>query len=739
MGAVRPVAIVLVLPLIACGRIGFGSDYGVSGNAHGLVSVGDQHACAVRAGSVLCWGVGSSGQLGNGVFDAQFTPVVVGLVSNAVRVAAGYRHSCAITESGDVYCWGNNDDLQLGGVIPSMNVIRPGSEYPDAVVVHGLPGPAVDIAAGSYHTCAVIDDGTVWCWGYDDHGQLGDNAPMAMGKPPAMVGGADDVVEIALGGHTSCARRSDGSVLCWGINDAGQLGDGTQNDRATPGLVPNLVASAITASGGHTCAIVDGGHYTCWGNNYNGQLGDGSSEQHLMVTGESFGDDYVAIDAGDSYTCAVRTNGTMGCWGNNSDGRLGDGTQTFRSAPVAVSGVTDMRNVSAGSQSTCAIRADGAVLCWGYGSFGQIGDGRGARSTPMRVVNVTSSRVVSGNYHACAIDGSNPVKCWGLGDDGQLGDGAGVSRSTPTSVTKTWGTGHSVLTMALGQYHTCAVLDDASVWCWGYNAYGQLGDGTTTSTKIPVAVTGLGPAAWVAAGDYFSCAALVDGTVWCWGQDGSGQLGDGGSTDRPVPVQVPSVSSVDKVVAGSHFACAHITVSSNNVWCWGENDHGQLGIGTTANSPPTNLAFTATEVQAGNIHACAIDGAGALWCWGFNGQGQFGIATPSGDQPTPFATSIGPVTQLALGDGQTCAIVGSVAECWGDGGWGELGDGMFMGRMMPMPITLAGTPTTLAAGNVHSCAGLASNEIYCWGDDDVGQLGIGIESRALVPAVVAFP
>ena len=238
----------------------------------------------------------------------------------------------------------------------------------------------------------------------------------------------------------------------------------------------------------------------------------------------------------------VEVGGEVYCWGNNANGELGDGSTVERHTAVLVANITTATSVSAGHSShSCATLADGTVQCWGRNDNGQLGDGTTTdRLTPVLVSNITTATSVStGGGHACATLADGTVQCWGGNVNGQLGDGTTTNRLTPVLVSGiTTATSVSAGGFFLTGFHTCATLADGTVQCWGANANGQLGDGTTTDRLTPVLVSGITTATSVSAGALHNCAMLADGTVQCWGGNGKGQLGDGTTTSSNIPVQV---------------------------------------------------------------------------------------------------------------------------------------------------------------------------------------------------------
>jgi alpha-tubulin suppressor-like RCC1 family protein len=311
---------------------------GLSGVVTAL-AMGSEHTCAVVAGTVKCWGANFSGQLGDGTHVNRVQPVgVSGLPGAVSEIAAGSEHTCAVTTSGAVWCWGANFSGQLGtGGNVNSNV---------PVKVSGLPTRVMAIAAGSEHTCSAMSGGTVACWGANWGGQLGDGANANRSAPVVVDGLPRTVVGVVAGSEHSCALTSAGTVWCWGANFSGQLGDGTNGNRNLPVRVSGLPAGVVAVAAGseHTCAATSRGAMTCWGANFSGQLGDGSNtNRNRPVDVARLSGTAVAITLGSEHSCAITAGAAMGCWGANFAGQLGDGSNANRSSPVVVSGVRPVR------------------------------------------------------------------------------------------------------------------------------------------------------------------------------------------------------------------------------------------------------------------------------------------------------------------------------------------------------------------------------------------------------------
>lgn len=339
----------------------------------------------------------------------------------------------------------------------------------------------------------------------------------------------------------------------------------------------------------------------------------------------------VRVSAGSGHSCAGLAGGAMRCWGDNVYGQLGDGSSDERWVAVAVIGLgSGVQSIATGGSHSCAV-AHGAARCWAYNYFGQVGDGTDTdRDIPTPVIGLASgtSAISAGMNHSCALTSTGGVKCWGANGFGQLGDGTDTNRLSPVNVS---GLGSGVQAISAGGEHSCALTSGGGVRCWGNNDFGQLGDNSSNGRLTPVNVVGLTSGVQsISAGRFHTCAVMTTGAVKCWGNNEDGQLGDGTSTDRYTPVDVANFASGGRFAAAGHsHTCASTTGGA--VRCWGNNSWGQLGNGSfTPSLVPVAVSGLASGVQAidaGDSHTCAASSDGMARCWGENTYGQLGDNT----------------------------------------------------------------------------------------------------------------
>jgi alpha-tubulin suppressor-like RCC1 family protein len=681
------------------------------------VSAGEEDSCAVlSSGHVDCWGNDDSGGLGDGTEgNPSDIPVEVHRVTNAIQVAVDFQHACAVLSSGHVDCWGAED---IEHIVSNRDT---------PVEVQGIDD-ATQVAAGERHSCALLSSGHVECWEENEHGQLGvPPSSIRASEIPVEVQGVATAIQVAAGSQHSCALLSSGHVSCWGDNESGQLGDGTTGESDLPADVQGVTnATQVAAGGDDSCALMSNSHVNCWGANYDGQLGNGtikSSNTAVEVQGVTTA---TQVAAGREYSCALLSGGHADCWGDNESEQLGDGINGGnRATPVGVQGLTNGTQVAVGYPHSCVVLSGGHVGCWGENSWGQLGDGTSERSqAPVEVQGVTDAmQVAAGEFDSCAVLSSGHVDCWGGGnfETGQLGDGTNGSSKTPVEVNDLT----NATKVATSTYGSCALLSSGHVDCWGNNAEGELGDGTRGgASDTPVEVEGLTSATQVAAGEYHFCAVLSSGHVDCWGSNIMGKLGDGSELAADAPVEVHGLTNATQVAAAYEDSCA--VLSSGHVDCWGANYNGQLGDGTAtgpeyckeepgslfegrcSKTPVEVQALTsATQVAAGGSDSCALLSSGHVDCWGGNLSGQLGDGIAAGPEGCEYGA---------------CDYWDTPVEV--------------QGLTDAIQIAAGGNEDFAALGS--ACALLSSGQLDCWGSNDNGALGDGLEWSTVPVGVVGF-
>jgi alpha-tubulin suppressor-like RCC1 family protein len=334
-------------------------------------------------------------------------------------ISAGAYHTCAVLGNGAVKCWGRNDVGQLGN---RSNVSR---SYP--VQVAGLTAGVIGISAGRTHTCAVTISGAAKCWGDNQSGQLGNGSNIDSNRPVVVRGLNNGVASISAGSDHTCAVLIAGGVKCWGAGGYGRLGDGSNASSNVPLNVVDLgtQVKSIAAGGFHTCALLVDGVVKCWGWSVNGQLGNGSTfDVDGPVTVIDL-DEAVAISTGSLHTCALTTAGELKCWGSNGQKQLGRSRIQQSASPLVVSGLgDDITTISSSGSSSCAMSSAGIAKCWGWNEFGGLGDGTTiSRHQPVQVIGLTNLKAITvGSSHTCAVTALRRMRCWGYNQDGEVGN-----------------------------------------------------------------------------------------------------------------------------------------------------------------------------------------------------------------------------------------------------------------------------------------------------------------------------
>ncbi|HIV03231.1 MAG TPA: S8 family serine peptidase, partial [Candidatus Aphodoplasma excrementigallinarum] len=563
--------------------------------------------------------------------------------SNIVDFSLNAENIVALKEDGTVWGWGvgftefgENNPIQLPGVNQVSAICRGLALKEDGTVwqlenntyqqIDGLNN-IIKISARDTGKLALKDDGTVWSWGSNFYGQLG-NGTRIDNHTPAQIQGLSNITAI-YAGNSCFAIDSQGRTYAWGNNRYGQLGDGTMALRATPYCLtneineplPEISVATIAAGSGHSLIIGENGTILASGRGSHGQLGNGARQNSTTPvqvkdtagTGSFTG--AKAVAAGFLYSLALKEDGTLWTWGN-ATGFLTDTGDSHSDVPVPVidengEPLANIISISAKKEHWLALRADGTVWSWGRGANGQLGNGatedvfthavqvKNADGTPL--VDVIA--ISAGGSHSMAKKADGTIWAWGKNENGQLGNGASADSSVPVQVMGLAG----IEQISAGEYHSMALRADGTVWAWGRNQYGQLGDNTRNSSSTPVQVTGengfgyLTGVEEIAAGIGYSMALMSDGTLMAWGHNNSYQLGDGTQQSRNAPVQVldsaGTAALADVVEFSANGETTMAKTADGTVWIWGTNRYGEFGDGTNGSYSALPLEF-GFEVEA---------------------------------------------------------------------------------------------------------------------------------------------
>lgn len=708
------------------------------------VSSGSSHACALTTdGRIYCWGSNRDGELGSESAEPRSTiPVEVADLPSGMRsVSAGGDDlgpfTCAVGPEGGVYFWG--DFLAIGD--PSSGSTP--------IAVPELSSGFERVSSGSSHACALSEAGEVFCWG---SAYLGDGARSQASRPVRVLGLPEPVRGVSAGGVATCVVTESDQLYCWGDNRFGTVGDGTQIDRPTPTLIAEGIID-VSVGISHACSVDANGGIACWGEAVPDRFepfepGVLLRLEPIALPGLSSG--YRSVSVGDDDTCAVRVDGGVDCWGGYERRKWGRGRSIDDPAPAAVEGLSGrVVAMDAGVDQNCALVEGGLVQCWGVANLGN-----GYLSASAVPVAVDGLPMDAGGFEvdggSCAIGSTGSALCWGgnLLGDGFPGfyplpvplagiidpvvdldrAGAGGCAVTAPGDVYCWGkidelvptrvvglTGKGIAVESNGRTF-CVVTDSGGVECWGRNEMGELGnpsvDASYSDEPVPF-VLAPPDVVGVAMGWSHVCFRTGEGGVWCRGSNGRGELGDGTFVDRDVPVRVLGLDEpIVQLEVGHSHTCA--LSDDGGIQCWGENLLGQLGYGLYGSSavPRAALVPAAVDLSLGRDHSCATDAEGAVWCWGHNPDGQvgngtfdvFGVATP-----TPVVSLPADVVSIDTGGAHTCAASASEGvHCWGSNFVGALGNGT--ARLgSPFPVTLVPEPgaRSLIAASVAVLGGLA--------------------------------
>lgn len=627
------------------------------------VSAANGAMCGVRGdGTIWCAGSNRKGRFGTGALTVELplSPMTqISVESDWALVSLDYQNTCALKQNGSLWCWGTDDHGITGPV-----EVDDQTPVPTRI---GVESNWRSVSVKSLSACAINTANELFCFGANESGQLGlgAGAPTKVTTPTRV--GSDANWRIVEAGYTSCAIKNDGSLWCWGtlpsVNTPTRVG--TQSDWVQ-----------LSQGGGHMCARRSGGEVSCVGSNFYGELGRGasgeSSSEWVALDG-TFDDVAVLL----STTCLTRrtaagANTTLErvCFGDNASGQLGNGTGGAVLSPAQTGTDADWASVSVGAEGACGIRGSaggGSLYCWGYG----LSSASMAVDTPTRIGTDSDWTSVSvGDRNVCGTRSNNKVFCFGSNTAGALGLGSTALFDTPTEVVVS---GKTLIDVALNDSgNGCARASTGELYCWGANDYGQLGNNTTSSvaTTSPALVSG--GLSWqsvkLGGSRTFVMGRVANGRLRCFGYNNSSQCGDNfAAAQYTLPDEV-SITEYTHYAVSDRSTCGYV---AGDVDCWGQEFTGL---------PQTQFTLTnVTQMAAGGSGKfCAIHSGGALRCWGRNDSGSLGIgsfkpATYSQGEAVSVFTDW---RSVSIGRSSSCGVrQNNTLWCWGGSFAGALGQG----------------------------------------------------------------
>ncbi|MFH1226382.1 MAG: fibronectin type III domain-containing protein [Planctomycetota bacterium] len=642
-----------------------------------------------------------------------------------VEVATGESFAIGRKTDGTIWSWGynNNGQLGLGDLNDRWGPVQIGADTDWA-----------QISAGQSHCLALKTDGTLWAWGNNMEGQLGQgvNIPMKI-LTPTPVGSDTNWVEVASGGNHCLARKTNGTLWSWGSNTMGQLGIGDNSSghfSPIQEITYGTDWAQIAAGGSHSLARKTDNTIYSWGSNSMGQLGQPSGPTYYSPTKIGVLSNWARIAAGNNHTLAIKTTGSLWTWGDNSMGQLGDGTTINKYTPTLIGLATNWSRIAAGSQHTIAYKNDGTLWTWGANWNGQLGLGNiisPITSTTQVPGFANCASVSGGGMFSGAIKQDGTLYTWGYNWNGQLGHGDRKNRTSPAKVYLQW------LIVSGGSNFTIGLKSDGTLWAWGTNTSGELGMGDNSTRYLPTRLGTETDWAFLDCGNAYALAIKTSGTLWAWGNNSFGQLGLGGAipgANKNSPNQVGSATDWTSVSAGASHVLA--INSSGQLWSWGQNNYGQLGLGGaipgTNMSAPTRVGLGTNwaSASAGAFHSIGVFNDGSIYGFGYNGSG--GLGNALGDQSTPLfiITPAGGVKSLGTGWNHTAYVDGN-GQLWvtGDNSYGQLGLGDNMNKFSFTQVSTATNWAKVVTGYYHTMASKTGGTLYAWGSGGSGQLGQG--------------
>lgn len=686
-------------------------------------------------GTVLAWGDNTYGQLGDGSVISTDSPVVVEL-EKIHSVAAGDDFSLALDYEGDVYAWGRNVYGQIGENT-SAYINKPKK-------ISNLSN-IVKIAANGHNCLALDKDGRVYAWGLNTNGQLGIDSTEPYISKPTQINGLPKVMDIAAGKSHSLAVEESGTVWGWGNNNYYKLGFEGSGNYSKPEKTGIDNVLKIYAGNDVSAALNGSNRVLTWGSNLKGQLGvsdiQNNTSRAQMVSIYNVREVITKND----HIMIFNYNGRGYSWGDNTYGQLGNTKDTFSNIPTSIGNI-ECEYASVNSTSSFMFDGNYNLYKWGYMPNSNISDYStelNGSCVPLRVpfdgefVQVDAKR-----NSVVALDANGDVYTWGDGSYWDLGHGS-ADNSNVYYPKKVEGL-PKIKQVAKGKNHTLALDIEGNVWGWGNNSSGELGSNLKGKVYVPTKISGINNATFISAGEGFS-AAIVEGDIWTWGNNSYGRLG----RDKTVPYGVPG-KGISMEVKFSSIDCGQYFTVAKYIWndpwndedlgAWGRNNSGQLGVGDeidrlTLCTPHSLDGYHTIELSAGREHVLALQTDGEVYSWGRNSVGQLGLGDKNNyNEPMLIPNFRGIVFVEAAYEHSIAIKEDGTVYTWGEGRDGQMGNGNRGTSRSPVKVSGISNAKSASGGNSFTCVLDKNGKLFSFGDNTYGQLGV----MSYVPVKVNF-